>query len=58
MKHLLKCPKCHLYTLEGACPSCRTKTFPPKPPRFSPQDKYGEYRREQKKPILEEQGLY
>ena len=36
----------------------RFPTISPKPPKFSPQDKYGHYRREQKKPELKEKGLY
>jgi len=58
MKHILKCPKCHHYTLKETCPQCQTKTLSPKPPKFSPQDKYGQYRRKEKKPELKEKGLY
>ncbi len=31
------------------CPKCRKKTIPAKPPKYSPEDKYGEYRRKMKK---------
>ncbi|MFH1722519.1 MAG: RNA-protein complex protein Nop10 [Candidatus Altiarchaeota archaeon] len=41
---LLKCSKCGQYTLNKVC-SCGEKTRPPKPPRYSPQDRYGKYRR-------------
>ena len=39
------CKKCHIYTLEQKCPKCGSKTENPKPAKYSPQDKYGEYRR-------------
>jgi H/ACA ribonucleoprotein complex subunit 3 len=35
------------------CPKCGAKTVQPKPPKYSPEDQYGEYRRKAKK----EQGL-
>ena len=57
-KHILKCPKCNSYTLKEICPKCRTKTISPKPPNFSPEDKYGKYRRKEKKQMLKEKGLY
>lgn len=40
-----KCPECGTYTFKESCPKCSTRTESPLPPRFSPQDKYGEYRR-------------
>jgi len=40
-----KCPKCGRYTLKDICPECGEKTINPEPPRYSPQDKYGKYRR-------------
>jgi H/ACA ribonucleoprotein complex subunit 3 len=40
-----KCMECGIYTLKETCPLCRGKTFKPTPPRFSPEDPYGEYRR-------------
>jgi H/ACA ribonucleoprotein complex subunit 3 len=58
VKHILKCPKCSQYTLKETCPKCKSKTIPPKPPKFSPQDKYGAYRREEKKETLKEKKLY
>ncbi|MCG7843970.1 MAG: RNA-protein complex protein Nop10 [Methanomassiliicoccales archaeon] len=42
---LRRCDKCHEYTLKNACPRCGSKTLTPIPPRFSPDDRYGEYRR-------------
>lgn len=40
-----KCPACGLYTLKGACSKCGGPTRNPLPPRFSPKDPYGKYRR-------------
>jgi len=56
MKHILKCSECGKYTLKEEC--CSVKTISPKPPRFSPEDKYGEYRREEKKKVLKKEGLF
>ena len=39
------CPKCLLYTMKTACPKCNTVTYDRKPPKYSPDDKYGKYRR-------------
>ena len=44
-KLLLRCPGCKEYTLEAACPKCGEATLSPHPPRYSPQNKYGHYRR-------------
>jgi H/ACA ribonucleoprotein complex subunit 3 len=50
MKSLLfHCEKCNKYTMEHICPVCQLTTKNPAPPRFSPEDKYGEYRRRLKK---------
>ncbi|NPA76285.1 MAG: RNA-protein complex protein Nop10 [Candidatus Diapherotrites archaeon] len=45
---LRKCPKCGRYTLKDVCPVCGEKTVSAHPPRFSPEDKWGEYRRRAK----------
>ncbi len=45
---LVKCKKCGRYTLEIICPSCGEATISPYPPRFSPGDRYGVYRRKLK----------
>ena len=42
---LRKCPSCGKYTLLGACRRCGVATFCPVPPRYSPEDRMGEYRR-------------
>ena len=41
-----KCFSCKVYTFKESCPKCNQKTINPSPPNFSPQDKYGKYRRE------------
>jgi H/ACA ribonucleoprotein complex subunit 3 len=48
-----KCGKCGRYTLSSTCASCGCETVCPVPPRYSPEDRMGEYRR---KAILEEYG--
>jgi H/ACA ribonucleoprotein complex subunit 3 len=48
MKHILKCAKCGSYGLNEMC-DCGNTRIEPRPPKFSPQDKYGAYRREAKK---------
>jgi H/ACA ribonucleoprotein complex subunit 3 len=42
---LRKCITCNQYTFKETCPKCNKKTVIPVPPKFSPQDKYGKYRR-------------
>ncbi|TFG13486.1 RNA-protein complex protein Nop10 [Candidatus Thorarchaeota archaeon] len=50
MPPLFKCTECNKYTLEQkGCPYCGGQVTGPAPPRFSPQDKYGKYRREAKR---------
>ncbi len=50
---LRKCKICDKYTLKEVC-SCGNETNVPIPPRFSPQDRYGEYRRKLKKITINE----
>jgi len=40
-----KCPSCKLYTFKKICPNCGSATVEHTPPKFSPLDKYGKYRR-------------
>ncbi|MCS7094116.1 MAG: RNA-protein complex protein Nop10 [Candidatus Aenigmarchaeota archaeon] len=40
-----KCVKCSRYTLKMLCPLCGSETTNPQPPKYSPTDKYGEFRR-------------
>ena len=49
MTKLFYCQKCEEYTLNIVCKSCNQKTITKNPPRFSPQDHYGDYRRKLKK---------
>ena len=49
---LRKCPICGLYSTKVKC-NCGASTIVPQPPKFSPEDRYGEYRR---KSIIEEYG--
>jgi len=48
-----KCPSCNNYTMKIECENCRIETQLPKPARFSPEDKYGKYRRKLKKMVKE-----
>lgn len=45
-KLLKKCVACHQYSLtKEICPNCGGHLRIAAPPKFSPQDKYGKYRR-------------
>lgn len=48
MKHIFRCKGCNVYTIEEKCPKCGQKTIRPIPPKYSPDDKYGMYRRKVK----------
>ncbi|HDN50422.1 MAG: RNA-protein complex protein Nop10 [Thermoplasmata archaeon] len=39
------CDACKRYTLSEVCPVCGGAARRKEPPRFSPQDPYGKYRR-------------
>ncbi|OYT32163.1 MAG: RNA-protein complex protein Nop10 [Thermoprotei archaeon] len=46
---LKRCKNCGRYTLEAEkCPYCGGKVVSAHPPKFSPEDKYGGYRRKMK----------
>ncbi len=45
--HLLRCPRCGSYGLHPSCP-CGGTRVSPKPAKWSPEDKYGAYRRKYK----------
>lgn len=55
--HILKCTKCAKYSLKEKCDNCGSLCAMPNPPKYSPEDTYGKYRRETKKPELEKKGL-
>jgi len=46
------CPACGRYTLATTCPVCGEKTRTPHPPKFSPEDRYGKYRRMLKRSVM------
>jgi H/ACA ribonucleoprotein complex subunit 3 len=52
MRKMRYCRECRVYTLKEICKRCGNKTVSPLPPRFSPQDPYGEYRRRLKMEVL------
>jgi H/ACA ribonucleoprotein complex subunit 3 len=43
--HIRYCRKDHVYTLSAACPVCGNPSVIAHPARFSPEDRYGKYRR-------------
>ncbi|UCH89435.1 MAG: RNA-protein complex protein Nop10 [Thermoplasmata archaeon] len=53
---LRKCPECNAYTMKVECTNCKNETVIPKPARYSPEDKYGHYRRKLKKRLNIEPG--
>jgi H/ACA ribonucleoprotein complex subunit 3 len=57
MKHIFKCKSCHVYTINEKCPSCGEEAIKPVPPKYSPVDKYGGYRRRVKFSSLKKDGL-
>lgn len=46
--HIYRCEKCGSYGFSQQC-SCGGKRVSPKPAKFSPEDRYGSYRRKAKK---------
>ena len=56
MKHILKCLSCGEYSLKDKC-NCRGKALNPKPPKYSPEDKYSSYRRKAKESDLKKRKL-
>ncbi len=54
MLHILKCSKCGSYGLKEKC-ECGLKRSRPKPPKYSPEDKYGSYRRKFKEELIGEE---
>jgi H/ACA ribonucleoprotein complex subunit 3 len=47
LKALLFCRKCRKYTMGRLCPACGAATVSPHPAKYSPQDKYARFRRQQ-----------
>jgi len=52
---LRKCPHCNEYTLMETCPKCGGATVMPMPAKYSPEDRYGEYRRRLKRELSGDQ---
>lgn len=48
-----KCKNCGRYTFRDECPECEGETGSPHPPKFSPEDPYGDYRRKLKREELD-----
>ncbi|MCQ1539144.1 RNA-protein complex protein Nop10 [Methanocalculus taiwanensis] len=44
-----RCTEDGTYTLSQQCKVCGRPTKPVHPPRFSPQDRYGKYRRQMRR---------
>jgi H/ACA ribonucleoprotein complex subunit 3 len=40
-----RCPDDYTYTLQDRCPVCGQPTATPHPASYSPEDRYGRYRR-------------
>ncbi len=55
-KHILRCSACGNYTMEESC-SCGGKAVSVRPPKYSPEDPYGKYRRMAKRADLEKEGM-
>jgi H/ACA ribonucleoprotein complex subunit 3 len=43
--HIRRCPDDFTYTLQSSCPLCGGPTGTPHPASYSPEDRYGRYRR-------------
>lgn len=55
MKKLLVCSSCKAYTLQEM--HCGLRTIVPGPAKWSPEDKYGGYRRRARREELVKKGL-
>ena len=53
-QRMTRCMGCGSYTLKETCSNCKESTITPHPPKFSPEDRYGKYRR-QLKALAEEE---
>lgn len=47
-ERIKKCENCGRYGLGKKCEKCGERLINPEPPKFSIEDKYGKYRREEK----------
>jgi len=55
MDRLLKCPSCGAYGIKPEC-TCGSIRVSPLPPKYSPEDRYGQYRRRAKE-LLGNEGI-
>ncbi|MBI5002756.1 ribosome biogenesis protein [Candidatus Woesearchaeota archaeon] len=55
-KHIMYCSACKTYTMKSLC-TCGAKTGERKPAKYSPDDKYAQYRREVKSEQRKKEGL-
>jgi len=56
MKHILKCQGCGKYLLSEKC-VCGGIAIENKPPKYSPEDKYADYRRQAKEEQRKKEGI-
>lgn len=56
MEHILYCHSCNKFTMNIVC-SCGTSAVTVRPAKYSPLDKYGDYRRKAKEAELKLKGL-
>lgn len=56
MIEIRHCGVCSKYTLKGVC-DCTMATAPVYPAKYSPEDKYGSYRRKAKEADRKAQGI-
>jgi len=56
MRHILFCKVCKKFSMKEVC-ECGMKTISPKPPKYSPDDKYASYKRKAKEADREKAGL-
>ena len=55
-KHILHCVVCSRYTMKPLC-VCGGKAIEHKPAKYSPEDKYGQYRRAVKQEERKREGF-
>jgi len=55
--HIRFCTVCNIYTMIDKCPKCSKPTILPRPPKYSPEDKYSKYRRMAKLELWQKEGL-
>ena len=53
-----RCAGCGIYTLQPVCPKCSSDTVCTIPMKYSPEDRYGEYRRRSNLQEYGENGKY